>query len=142
MAFKDFELMGTVEGNYFIRFFIDENDEEGVIVEKHPITRKYMTRDEAYDYASSVVYAVPPKTKNEFFTKMAEEDYISYLSACSVIDGLYANFNALGDDQKDKVKSQKALITKFSILPEFTLNEKEVLVLSGICAEFGISVTF
>lgn len=128
-----------IDQNYCIHFW-EEGMEEPKEFRLNPKTAKPFTREEAYEYAESIVNPKPPKTKQEFFEMMSDEDYGKYLEAHSVLSGKFANIATLGEEEQARVKAEKILITKFELRPDFDFSKEDIKALTFFCKDFDISV--
>ena len=133
-----YELFSDIDDKFSIQF-IDDAGEYLEVVEVHPETGEKMDRPAALEYAESITNKKLPKTKQEFFAQMTDDDYVRYLDAVSVVTANFAKLDTLGDKAED-VKAQKVLIMKFEVRPDFEFTELDIETLTKLCKEFDISV--
>lgn len=135
----NYSVFSDLEDNWGIHFF-EEGQEFPTEVKANPKTGKSFTREEAYEYAESIVNPKPPKTKLELFERMTDEDYGNYLEAVSVVKERFANLATLTDEEKARVKAQNILFTKFELRPDFDFSETDIQALATICKDFNLSI--
>jgi len=133
----DYTLFSDIDDFFSIVFTDDEGNT--TVIDTHPVTGERMGRPAALEYAESIVNKKIPKTKQEFFGQMTDEDYVKYLEAVSVVSANFTQLATLGD-KADEVKAQKVLMMKFDIRNDFDFTEEDIHTLAQFCKEFGISV--
>jgi len=135
-----YQLFSDLDSNFGVHFMDELSGEIIKEVTSDPITGKKFTRDEALEYAESIVNPKDPKTKSEFFDLFSDDDYANYLEAVSVIKNRYISESKSGEISS-RTKEYNIILAKFETRTDFNFSEQDLKTLKSLCKEFEISAT-
>ena len=130
-----YQLFSDLDSNFGVHFMDELSGEIIKEVDSDPITGKKFTRDEAIEYAESIVNPKDPKTKQEFFSMFSDEDYENYLESIRIVNARYSS-----EHYDPNTKEFKIILTKFDLRPDFEFSDQDIIVLRKFCKEFNISL--
>lgn len=135
-----YQLFSDLDSNFGVHFMDELSGEIIKEVTSDPITGVKFNRDQALEYAESIVNPKDPKTKHEFFELFSDDDYANYLEAVSIVKNRYLSESKSGEISS-RTKEYNIILAKFETRTDFNFSEQDLKTLKSLCKEFEISAT-